>query len=804
MHPFQGPRTGLLLSWTKTPLRVGLALSVALSTFGVLASPAAGATVPNGFTDAQIASGFTRATAMTVAPDGRVFVAEQGGTLRVIDGGAVLSSPFLQLDVDHQGERGLLGVALDPGFPAEPYVYVYYTAKKPNVHNRVSRFTVSGDSALPTSERVLLDIDDLGAELIHNGGDMHFGADGKLYIAVGENATPANAQSLTTLKGKLLRINKDGSIPQDNPFYGTATGKSQAIWAVGLRNPFTFAIKPADGRIYINDVGQNAWEEINEGVAGANYGWPATEGYTEDPRYKTPLYAYGHGGAGVVGCAITGGAFYVPQTPAFPAGYVGDYFFADYCSGWIKRYNPSTDSVSDFAGSIPSPVDLEVTANGALLYLARGSGTLHRVTYTPDGPPTIVQHPRDQVVRSGEDATFRVVASGPQPLRYQWQRDGVDIVGATADAYTLSAASRGDDGAVFRVVVSNDFGSTATDPARLWVADGQRPTATISTPTVGTLYSAGNTITYSGSGSDTEDGDLTAGHFTWKVDFHHDDHTHPVLPPRTGSKTGSFTIPKTGETSTNVWFRIHLEVTDSSGLSHHVFRDVLPRISAITLDTSPGGLQLALDGSPVQAPFTTESVVGLGRWISTVSPQTALGRNYVFDSWSDGGTAAHRIPTPAAPKTYTAVYRPQSGSVGTGTGLSGTIFDTLNFGGKTVRRTDATVNFDWGTGRPAPTIGPETFSVRWLGQLQAQFGESYSLCVRSDNGARLWIDGIKVIDHWTSHTVTERCAIKSFAAGTIHSVRLDYYDNTGPAVAKLLWSSASTPKQVIPKSQLYP
>src|SRR6185436_11121568 len=162
-------------------------------------------------------------------------------------------------------------------------------------HNRVSRFFASGDVALPGSEAVILELNDLSSATNHNGGALHFGPDGKLYIAVGENANSANAQTLDNLLGKILRLNPDGTIPLDNPFYNTAAGVNRAIWALGLRNPFTFDFQPGTGRMFINDVGQSSWEEINDGIAGSNYGWPATEGYTSTPPYRGPLHAYGHG-----------------------------------------------------------------------------------------------------------------------------------------------------------------------------------------------------------------------------------------------------------------------------------------------------------------------------------------------------------------------------------------------------------------------------------------------------------------------------------------------------------------------------
>lgn len=341
----------------------------------------AATTLPPRFSEKQIAQGFANPTAMAFAPDGRLFVCEQGGRLRVIKNQHLNSTPFVTLTVNSQGERGLLGVTFDPNFISNGYVYVYYTATTPNVHNRVSRFTANGDIAVPGSETVLLDLDPLSGATNHNGGAMHFGADGKLYIAVGENATPSNSQTLNNLLGKMLRINTDGSIPTDNPFYAQATGKNRAIWALGLRNPYTFAFRPNSDFMYINDVGQNTWEEINRGSAGANYGWPATEGATQNPAYVSPVFVYAHGGGDERGCSIIGGDFYTPPDPQFPAQYYGRYFFADFCNGWIRALNPATNVVEPFATGISLPVAIQVGPDGALYYLSRGMGAVYAIRY---------------------------------------------------------------------------------------------------------------------------------------------------------------------------------------------------------------------------------------------------------------------------------------------------------------------------------------------------------------------------------------------------------------------------------------
>src|SRR5882762_8630480 len=272
------------------------------------AGTAAAATLPSGFSESVFASGISSATAMDFAPDGRLFICQQSGQLRVIKNGVLLATPFLTVTPDSNGERGLLGVAFDPNFANNQRVYIYYTVPGSPAHNRVSHFTASGDVAVPGSETVILDLNGLSSASNHNGGAIHFGLDGKLYIGVGENANGANAQTLTNLLGKILRNNPDGSIPSDNPFFTTASGDNRAIWALGLRNPFTFAIQPGTGRIFINDVGQDTWEEIDDGIAASNYGWPVTEGPTSDPRFRSPLFSYGHGSGPTTGCAIAGGA----------------------------------------------------------------------------------------------------------------------------------------------------------------------------------------------------------------------------------------------------------------------------------------------------------------------------------------------------------------------------------------------------------------------------------------------------------------------------------------------------------------
>lgn len=618
--------------------------------------------LPSGFAEALVVEGLQSPTSMAVAPDGRLFVAEQAGRLRVVKGGQLLSAPFATVNTNVTGERGLGNVVLDPNFSSNGYIYVYYTAGS-STANRVSRFTADGDRAVSGSEKILFQLDATGFEAsIHQGGAMQFGRDGKLYITVGDLGGRSRSQLLTNQAGKVLRLNSDGSIPADNPFYNQTTGKNKAIWARGLRSPFTAAIQPGTGRYYINDVGENRWEEINEGRAGANYGWADTEGPTTDPRFDAPAYAYPR----AEGRAVVGGTFYNPPAGAsasFPASFVGDYFFMDFNSRFMRRLDPDSKQVAGFATSLKGkPIDVDVGPDGSLFYLTRAVANVnqagvYRIRYTGSGAPSIGTQPVSTTASVGQPATFAVSASGAGPLRYQWQRNGVNIPGANEAGYTLRAVSLADSGAKFRVVVTNASGSATSNAATLTVSSNRVPIATITSPASGTRYSGGSVINFDGNGSDAEDGTLAARDFTWQVDFHHAEHSHPFVAAKTGLKSGSFTVPTDGEVASDVWYRIYLTVKDSKGQTHSTFRDVRPVTARVTLATNVRGLKLTLDDQPIASPTSLVGVAGIRRTIGAPATQVLNGRTYEFVSWSNRGARTHTLSFPSSNVTYTATYR---------------------------------------------------------------------------------------------------------------------------------------------------
>ena len=355
--------------WRSGVLYHLLALSVAVATGLNLPSTALASDPPNDLVLTAFESGFTRPIALRHAGDGsgRLFVVEQSGTIRVVENGAIVDPAFLDLStvVDTGGnEQGLLGIAFHPDYPNNGYFYVNYTydpGANPD-RTRIARYQVSAENpnqADPGSATTILDFQQNGSN--HNGGDLHFGPDGLLYIASGDGGGSEDkddlAQSLDTLLGKMLRIDVDAAvpyaIPSGNPFVLDATALDE-IWAYGLRNPWRFSFDRSTGDLFIGDVGQYATEEIDHQPAssagGENYGWSCMEG-DDTPNYNScdgtaltpPILVYGHDPE----CSVTGGYVYRGNI----AGLHGRYVFGDYCSGviWFATNQSGTWSAAEWA-----------------------------------------------------------------------------------------------------------------------------------------------------------------------------------------------------------------------------------------------------------------------------------------------------------------------------------------------------------------------------------------------------------------------------------------------------------------------
>ncbi|HYF52050.1 MAG TPA: PQQ-dependent sugar dehydrogenase [Planctomycetota bacterium] len=628
----------------------------------LLCSTLSAATLPEGFAETTLATGLSSPVSMALAPDGRIFICEQAGHLKVWKNGAILPTPFVNLKVDSNGDRGLVAVALDPEFNQNGYVYLVYTVRGTPAHNVVSRFTADGDVAQTGSETVIFHISDLNTSVHHCVNSLGFGPDGKLYIGVGDNSDSANAQSFENMMGKMLRINRDGTIPSDNPYYNTLEGDLRAIWAIGFRNPFTFSFHPETRRMLINEVGFSTWEEINEGAAGANYGWPLSEGATTEPGQSTPVFAYGHGTTNETGCAITGGQFYEPQTQQFPAEYKGRYFFIDYCSAWIRMldFSEGVRALPFGTGLAQYPLSLRVGPDGSLYYLSRGpnlfKGSLRRIQYSPAVVPTIVEQPSPTTVFTGDAATFSVVVTGAEPMNYQWQRDGQPITGANSSTLVLENVQLSDSGASFHCVISNAYGSATSDGATLTAVENQSPVLTIASPEDSGLYTAGSLIEFSASAFDPEDGPLGAEAFIWQIEQVRPSHARPLVQPIVGETSGSVVLPDVGQADPDVTYRFICTVRDSRGAETTLVRELQPRLVTLRFDSRVRGLTLQLDGHRFSGPAEFSGVAGFRRRISTETPQRLNGGIYDFMGWSDGGPIAHEIVTPQSDGTWLAEF----------------------------------------------------------------------------------------------------------------------------------------------------
>ncbi len=608
--------------------------------------------------------------ALEFGPDGKLYVTDKTGKLWswVAPGPPQL---VLSILTETTGERGLLGIAFDPAFLSNGYVYLFYTT--PQARSRVSRFTIQNGVASPASELVLW-TNTTPCDISHQSGALHFGTDGMLYVAAGDQYVSANAQDGANLNGKILRLAPDGSIPADNPFVGSSTIRPE-IWALGLRNPFRFRVDAPTGRIWIADVGGNgadAWEELNLLARGANYGWPSQEGpvchvsdcspYTTSRwhyRHDDPRYTGGYPQAAIIGGPVYHGA-------SFPSEYLGRLFVADFAVGWLSSLdldasgNVTAEHPFALAPEMATLSDLDVGPDGALYLAIHYPGEVWRVRWvgSTNAPP--LARPSATPATGPAPLSVQFTGSnsldldlGPQPLTYHW--DFGDGATATVADPQHVYANRGRYDARLTV---DDGAETST--ASVFVEVGGRPVITSFLPAAQTPYSAGDTIAFSAAASDAEDGVLGGAAFSWRVILVHEGHEHPFLGPLTGATSGSFVVPATGHGPEHTHFRVELEVRDSDGLVTTESHALAPRVAPLELRSNPLGITLALDGEPSTTPLVYESLDQFQH--ALVAPETATigGQPYVFDHWSTGETnRTLTLTMPARGDRAKAIYRPE-------------------------------------------------------------------------------------------------------------------------------------------------
>ncbi|HEX2393511.1 MAG TPA: PQQ-dependent sugar dehydrogenase [Solirubrobacterales bacterium] len=793
----------------RTPVgtsRAGLSLALLLVVlgFGAIGAGSARAgelTLPSGFRDETVFSALEEPTMVGFAPNGEVFVAEKTGTILVYEG---LSDPepevFAELStaVFDKGDRGLLGLAIDPGYPAEPYVYALYTfdhvlleeaeGEYPRwgseaspkgdpcplppgadvddcpVSGRLVRLTAefagghvrAAEGSLPEhpgapEEEVLLE-DWCQQDVTHSIGDLAFGPEGALYVSGGEGAgyvspdygqigwphpnmcgdppsgfglapsspTTAEGGSLraqdvlspedpishadpTSLDGSLLRVNPDtGEGWPSNPLAGSADQNARRIIATGFRNPFRFAIDPAGGHAYVDNVGSSEYEEIDQVPLESedlyNSGWPCLEGpehqflwrelhvgiceylYAHPGLVSQPLFDYSHDSEVLpgdhcpygAGSAITGNTIY--RGGAFPADYEGALFFADSVRDCIwtmtvdEHGEPDPSTLRLFASGeqgVYDAVDIEVGPEGDLYYVGKnsgiGTGSVHRISYHPNAP--LARLRVDQPYGS-EGRTFHFDAgesSDPQgnPLSYEWDfGNGVFVAGGREGDHVFNDA----ENHTVSVRVDDTEGNSSL--ARVTVYPGDAPPAAeILTPEGNLEWHVGQTIEFSGRAKDAEGASLRYTHLYWDARLLHcpfgptECHAHPLqLFPAVES--GSFLAPDHDYPS---YVELVLTATDSRGLAGTAKVKLKAEPVTLTVASSPSGVPLVAGQLAGPAPFSVTAIMNSHLTLSAPQVHETGGRRYTFERWSDSGAAAHTVFA-GAPSLYTAFYSAPGGS----------------------------------------------------------------------------------------------------------------------------------------------
>jgi glucose/arabinose dehydrogenase len=744
---------------TPRTIRTGILVALALA----LASPASASALPGGFQTTNAFAGLDGPMAVRFAPNGHVFVAEKRGIIKAFSGLSDTTPTTvadLRTETYNYWDRGMMGLAVDPGYPASPYIYVIYS-RDADIGGAAPKWGQAGETDDPcpdppgdtkqgcvTSGRVArLKVDPATDQIVgspvplvdgwcgqfpsHSMGDLLFGPDGELYASGGDGASfnyadygqtgnpcgdppfPAGvsliaplaeggalrSQDLRTsspldpagLNGTIIRIDPaTGAAWPANPGAGSSDVNVRRIVTYGLRQPFRFTRRPGTEELWIGEVGWNTWEEIDRDALSPtkvhNFGWPCYEGPSRMPAYDqadlnicenlyadsgavtAPYFTYRHGSDVVPGepCAngsssISGIAFSPPSGP-YPDAYDDALFFADYSRNciWVMPAgaNGLPDPVQTFTFSSvdPLPVDLTVGPTGELFYADIGAGTIVRVRYvTPHAVATATSPTSGdvplEVSFDGTGSTDRNNA----PLTYAWDLDGdgeYDDSGSPTPTHTYDAGTTS-----VRLRVSNDLGeSNVSDPIAIH-AGNTPPTATIATPASSLRWSAGDTVVFSGSGTDFQDGTLDETNMHWDLNVQHcpsDCHTHYVR-SWSGKPGDSFSAPDHQYPS---HLELTLTVTDSGGLTDTETVSLDPNTVHLTAASSPPGRTVALNGNVAPAPLTATVIANSNNSVSASSPQSDGTATFFFEGWSDGGGQSHNLSAGTADSTLTATFRP--------------------------------------------------------------------------------------------------------------------------------------------------
>ncbi|PYJ97187.1 MAG: hypothetical protein DME23_16795, partial [Verrucomicrobia bacterium] len=512
-------------------------------------------------------------------------------------------------------------------------------------------------------------------------------------------------------------------------------------------------------------------------------------------------------------CSI-GGVWYTGSD--FPARYKNTYFHADFGANWVKNFvfdaNNNPVSVSDFVTGGGGIVAVATHPIDGGLYYITWSTTVRKISYSSNGnlPPTAVASANRNYGPGPLTVQFTGTGStDPEglPLTYNWTfGDGTPNSTAANPSHTFNAPAGVPTPYTVTLKVTDNAGQTST--ATLIISlNNTPPTVTITSPVNGSKYPmTGNTVyDLRATVTDAESTDSQLK-YEWQTILHHNNHEHQE--PVDNNHVTTTVISPVGCDGNTYYYRIVLKVTDPAGLSTQAEADLYPNCA-----NQPPAASFSANPTTGYAPLT----VSFDGRSSNDPDGDALTLAWDFGD-ATGGAGLTPTHTYASVGNYNVVLTvtDSTGRSSTATttlsvlpvpppGLDGTYFDNMDLTNPMLTRNDSTINFDWGDGSPDPTIGPDTFSVRWVGKIAPLYSETYTFYALTDDGFRLWVNNQLIIDSWIDQPPTERASTPiALTAGVKYDIRIEYYENGGGAVAKLLWSSPSQPKQIVPAGRLYP
>ncbi|WP_268251934.1 PQQ-dependent sugar dehydrogenase [Litorilinea aerophila] len=656
-------------------------------------SPGAG--WPPGFSVTTLVDGLDTPTDMAFLPSGEILVAEKGwgsnvdgiSRIRLVRGGSLQATPVLTLSTNVYLDSGLLALTLDPHFARNRHFYVWYAIGQNargwdgTSYNRISRFTFdpATGTASPGSELVILDR--IPWAEWHNGGGLHFGPDGYLYIALGDIGEPDRVQDLSTWNGKLLRIRPTDAgyeIPPDNPFRETP-GALPEIYALGLRSPYRLAAHPDDGTLYLADVGAQTWEEVNRVQAGANYGWPVREGpcpqgqrqpcESAPTQYTDPILYYAH--PPVLGGALTALAFSTGEV--YPPEYRGKLFLADFNLQSLQMATLTEDgfALEAFADGAGALTDMEFATGGLyLLNIYRGTIQLLYHSTAANRPPTASLEIAPTLGPPPLVVTFSAAGThdaDDSALWYHWTPEpGGQTWVTTSPVFTHTYTA---DGSYLATLQVFDARGGASEPvtAQVNVYSGAIPSIHLENLTAPQrqTFQGGDRLRFLAVREGGTSGLDPERPYTWRIDLHHNQHTHPAITGYVGEE-GIWTLSRENHGGDwNLWYRFYLTMRTDNGQEIELSREIYPDLSRIRVESQPGEAIFSVNGRQEPAAYIFKAIAGVEQQLE--APPTLLYKDGIgqFAYWTMFATGwpAAASPTETILPTRTLTILPPAGEV---------------------------------------------------------------------------------------------------------------------------------------------